>query len=70
MASMNIYSPPIMNQIENIEEWLRELEIWECVTNLQKKKQGPALPDKMPKCGNNIPVHNLNKDGGLDILIS
>ena len=43
MASKKIYSPPILEQIEEIEEWLREIEIWQCVTDLEEKKQGPVV---------------------------
>ena len=74
MALKKIYSPPVINQIENNEEWLWELEIWESVTNSEMKKQGHAvylsLADKIRKSCNNIPVHNLNKDVGFDVLIS
>ena len=53
MASKKIYTRPVLDQIEEIEEWLRELAIWQCVTDLEPKKQGPAvylsLPDKIHK---------------------
>ena len=60
------------NQRER-EQWLQELEIWECVTDLEKKKQGPmvylSLTDKIRKSCNDISVRDLNKDDGLDILV-
>lgn len=28
---------------EDYEDWLREIEIWQCVTELEKKKQVPAI---------------------------
>ena len=53
MALKKLYSPPIPEEIKEIEEWLRELEIWQCVTDLEKKKQGPvmylSLTDKIRK---------------------
>ena len=68
-----IYSPPILVEIEEIEEWLQELEIWQCVTDLEKKKQGPvvylSLTDKIRKSCNDISVRDLIKDDGLDTLI-
>ena len=74
MASKKICSPPILEQIEEIEEWLREIEIWQCVTDLEEKKQGPvvylSLPDKMRKTCNDISVANLNKEKGLKVLIA
>ena len=35
MASKKIYAPPAPDQIEEIEEWLQKLEIWQCVTDLE-----------------------------------
>ena len=74
MASKKIYSPSILEQIEEIEEWLREIEIWQCVTALEENKQGPvvylSLPDKIRKTCNDISVANLNKDNGLKVLIA
>ena len=39
MASKEIYSPPVLYKIDVIEDWLRELEIWQCVTSIEEKKQ-------------------------------
>ena len=39
MASKKTYLPPVSDQIEEIEEWLLELEIWQCVAELEQKKQ-------------------------------
>ena len=68
-----IDSPPILVEIEEIEEWLQELEIWQCVMDLEKKKQGPvvylSLTDKIRKSCNDISVRDLIKDDGLDTLI-
>ena len=73
MASKKIYSPPTLDKIDEIEEWLRELEIWQCVTDIEEKKQGPlvylSLPDKIRKSCNDIKVSDLNKDDGLKVLI-
>ena len=53
MASKKIYTPPVLDQIEEIEEWLRETGIWQCVTDIEPKKQGPvvylSLSDKILK---------------------
>ena len=71
MASKKIYLPPVLEQIEEIEEWLRE--IWQCATDFGKKKQGPAaylsLPDKIRKSYNDVSVKDLNKEDGLQPLI-
>ena len=60
MVSKKPSSPPVLEEIEEIEEWLRELEIWQRVTDLEKKKQGLVVylssADKIRKCCSDIPV--------------
>ena len=74
MASKNIHTPPVLDQIEEIGKWLRESAIWGCVTDIEPKKQGPAvylsLPDKICKSCNDVSVQDLNKDNGLNVLIN
>ena len=74
MASKKIYSPPVLDKIDEIADWLREIEIWQCVTDIEEKKQGPvvylSLTDKIRKSCNNISVSDLNKDNGLNTLIT
>ena len=43
MTSKKIYSPLVLEHTEEIEDWLGELHIWECVTHLESKKHGPAI---------------------------
>ena len=74
MASKKIYSPPVLDKIDKIEDWLCEIETWQCVTDIEEKKQGPvvylSLPDKIQKNCNNISVTDLNKDSGLNTLVT
>ena len=67
-----LYSPQILEEIQEIEECLQKLEIWQRVTDLEKKKQSPVvylfLTDKIRKSCNDISVRDLNKDDGLDTL--
>ena len=74
MASKEIYSLPVLDKIDEIEDWLRELEIWQCVTDIEEKKQGLvvyiSLPDKIRKSCGDIKVSDLNKDDGLTVLIT
>ena len=46
--------------MDEIEDWLRELEIWKCVTDIEEKKQGPVvyltLPDKIRKSCSDIKI--------------
>ena len=60
--------------IDDFEEWLHETEIWLCLTDLDKKKQGPAinlsLDDKIRKTCSDVQVKDLNSDDGVQILIT
>ena len=56
------------------EERLHKTEIWQCLTDLDKKKRGPAiylsLDDKIRKMCSDIQVKGLNSDEGVEILIT
>ena len=65
MASKKLYSPPILAEIEEMEEWLRELEIWQA----QGAMINLSLTDKIRKSCHDISIRDLNKDDGLDILV-
>ena len=53
---------------------MHETEIWQCLTDLEVKKQGPAiylsLDEKIRKTCSDIKVKDLNSEGGVDILIN
>ena len=74
MAFKKIYTPPVLDQIKEIEEWLQELRIWQCVIDLESKKQGPvvylSLPNKICKSCNDVSVQDWNKVDGLNICIN
>lgn len=73
MAKKLINSQALDNADE-IDPVLHDLQIWECVTDIQKKQQGPviyfALPDKVRSACRGIAVTDLNKDEGLNKLIN
>ena len=35
MVSTKIYSPPVLDKINEIEDWLHEIKIWQCVTDIE-----------------------------------
>ena len=37
MASGKLFVPPTLKNIDDFEEWLHETEIWQCLTDLDKK---------------------------------
>ena len=44
MATSSGYkNPPALKDDDSYEKWLKELAIWQLYTDLDKKKQGPAL---------------------------
>ena len=43
MATRKLFVPPILSCIDEFEELLHETEIWQCLTDLDKDKQGPAV---------------------------
>ena len=74
MATRKLFVPPNLNCIEEFEDWLHETEIWQCLTDLEKNKQGPAiylsLDEKIRKTCSDIKVKDLNSDDGVNILIN
>ena len=74
MASRNRFlAPPMLGDEVDFDSWVHEVEVWQCVTTLEKKKQGPALylslEGKARKGCFDLGVDVLNKDDGVDKLI-
>ena len=57
--------------VDNTDSWLHDLQLWKCVTDLDKKQQGPviylSLPDKISNSCRDVTVSELNKDDGLNL---
>ena len=71
MATAKLFDPPKLSSIDDFEDWLHETEIWQCLTDLDKKKQGPAIYLSLDE---NITVvviqvKDLNSDDGVNILL-
>ena len=68
MASKKIYSLPVPPKIDETEDWLRELQMWHCVTDIEEKKPRQvaylSLTDKIHKSCCNIKVSHLKKNNG------
>ena len=45
MASKNatIYAPLTFQSGDESDNWLRKIELWQCITDQDIKKQGPAI---------------------------
>ena len=68
MATRKLLNPPVLTDVDSIDTWLRDLQIWKYVTDLEKKHQGPviylSLPDKVRNSCRNISITDLGKDNG------
>ena len=38
-----LLNPPVLSNVDEIDSWLHDLQIWECVTDIDKKQQGPVI---------------------------
>ena len=43
MATKRLNVPPTLSCIGEFEDWLHETKIWQCLTDLEKERQGPAI---------------------------
>ena len=74
MATRKLLVPPVLSCIDEFEEWLDETEIWQCLTDMDKDKQGPtiylSLDEKIRKTCSDLKVKDLNSENGVDILVN
>ena len=72
MASRRLFMPPALENVDELDNWLREVEIWQCVTDLDKKKQGPAiylsLSEKIRQSCSDVAVSDLSDERGVEVL--
>ena len=63
---------PVLPGSEDFEIFLREIEIGQCVTELEKKKQGSViyllLEGKAQKACKGLDTKSLNADDRIDVL--
>lgn len=59
-------NPSVLSNIEEVGAWLHNLQVWQCVKDLEKKQQSPviylSLPDKVRSLCRAIRVANLSED--------
>ena len=72
-STRRIYSPPSSNSGADFETWVHEVEIWQCATDLEVKKQGPAiylaLEGPVRQACSNIDVKELHDENRVKIII-
>ena len=69
----NLRTPPILAGEESYLEWLEDLKVWVLFTDLDKKKQGPAvyltLTGNARDCVRDLTPEQLGSDDGVDKII-
>ena len=43
MALKKLLTLPALSNIEEVDSWLYDLEIWQCVTDFDKKQRAPVI---------------------------
>ena len=73
MASSVIKNPPILEDLENYEQWKEDVLMWKEITDLDKKKLAIAvhltLKGPAKEVANQVSTEDKKKETGLDILI-
>ena len=43
MSAKRVYSPPLLEDGDNTDKWLREIELWKYLTELDITEQKPVI---------------------------
>ena len=72
MSSKRQDIPPSLKNSADFEEWMRDVKIWQHVTDLDRKKQGPvlyrSLEGQAKKACSNLAIEELCGDEGVVLL--
>ena len=72
--STNIKTPPSLSKCTSYETWLKEIQIWQTFTDLEPKKQGPAifltLEGQAREAVLELDVANISASDGVDQIIT
>ena len=62
MATRKLFAPPILrSSLDEFEEWLHETKIWQCLTDLDKDKQGPSVYLSLDQKIRNLPWYKSER---------
>ena len=74
MASNKLMAPPVFNEEEDYMAWKNDIEVWQMYTDLDRKKQGPAvylsLTDRAREVVRSIKPAELAENDGLKKIIT
>ena len=66
------YGLPQFSEENNFDAWMHDMELWELVTDLPKKKRGPVvylnLSRRVRQACSSLSKEELNEDDGLSKL--
>ena len=73
MASNNLKTPPVLVDEDSYDEWKGDLAIWQLYTDLDKKKQGPAvyllLSGRARECVRDLKPEEIGAEDGVKKII-
>ena len=68
-------NPPVFSKDKSYERYKQELQAWNTVTDVDKKKRGVAIALSLPeecnireKVFDEVSIEDLNKENGPDVL--
>ena len=68
-----IKNPPLLDDLENYEQWKEDVKMWKEITDLKKNKQALAvhltLKGQAKEVANQVSTADKKKDNGLEILL-
>ena len=72
MARSSIKEPPVLISEDMYEEWKKDLSLWQLVTPLAAKQQGPAvylsLQGRARDCVRGLQTEDIGKDSGVKMI--
>lgn len=70
----SLKSPPVLLDEDDYSNWKQDMEIWQMFTDLDKKKQGPAvylcLSGKARECARDIKPEDLGSVEGVAKIVA
>ena len=73
MAAGQLKAPPVFSEDDDYLSWKNDITVWQMFTDLDKKKQGPAvylaMTGRAREAVREIPAAELGGDGGLNKII-
>ena len=73
MATGSSKAPPALSKYKTYDDWIKELNIWVKLTDLEKKKQGPAVSLSLEREAQDavleLEEHKITSDDGVKFAI-